>query len=79
MENNKDLRDIEIAKLAFIGASIAALGDGIGALAAGLALESLEKDYYTQNNSRHATRVESTKVQLDHFINELIQIRNIVR
>lgn len=78
MENNKDLRDIEIAKLAFIGASITALGDGIGALAAGLALESLEKDYYTQNNSRHAPRVESTKVQLDHFINEL-QIRNIVK
>ncbi|WP_138751635.1 translation initiation factor 2 [Paenibacillus sinopodophylli] len=79
MENNKDLREIEIAKLAFIGASIATLGDGIAALAAGLELESLEKNYQIQSNSRQTPGVDSTKIQLDYFINELVQIRNFVR
>jgi NhaP-type Na+/H+ or K+/H+ antiporter len=76
-KDNKDIRDIEIAKLAFIGASIATLGDGIAALAAGLALDALEQDYKTKNNSRNASN-KSTKNQLDYFINELIKIRNIV-
>lgn len=79
MENNKDIREIEIARLAFIGASIAAIGDGIAALAAGLELESLEKNYLIQSNSRHASGIESNITQLDYFINELIHFRNIVR
>jgi hypothetical protein len=77
--DNKDVRDIEIAKLAFIGASIATLGDGIAALAAGMALDALEQDYRTQNNSRHVPDTGSNQRQLDYFINELIQIRNSVR
>ncbi|WIV17255.1 translation initiation factor 2 [Paenibacillus polygoni] len=75
MPIDKDLRDIEIAKLAFIGSSIATLGDGIAALAAGLALEALQQDYKTKNNNRTAS-IKSTKKQLDHFINELVKIRN---
>lgn len=79
MDVNKELRDIEIAKLALIGASIATLGDGISALAAGLALDALEQDSQTQNaqnNSRNAPNEESTQGQLDYFIDELIKIRN---
>ncbi len=75
MPTDKDLRDIEIAKLAFIGGSIATLGDGIAALAAGLALEALKQDYKTKKNSRTAS-IKSTKNQLDYFINELVKIRN---
>ena len=78
MENNSELRDIEIAKLAFIGAAIAAIGDGIGALAAGLALDALVQDQQNQNDNRNASFVGPTQVQLDYFINELIRIRNIV-
>lgn len=65
----------EIAKLAFIGGSIATLGDGIAALAAGLTLEALKQDYKTKKNSRTAS-IKSTKNQLDYFINELVKIRN---
>ncbi|WP_139998032.1 translation initiation factor 2 [Paenibacillus paridis] len=77
MQNNKDIRDIEIARLAFIAASIVTIGDGIATLAAGLTLESLEQDYKMKNNSRQVINV-STKNQLDYFINELVEIRNIV-
>ena len=77
MPIDKELRDIEIAKLAFIGGSIATLGDGIATLAAGLALDALQQEYKTKNNSRNASS-KSTKNQLDYFINELVKIRNIV-
>lgn len=76
MDINKNLREIEIAKLAFIGASIATIGDGIAALAAGLALEALEQDFQNESRSRNAQDVESTQRQLDYFISELIKIRN---
>ncbi len=78
MAINKDLRNIEIAKLAFIGASIATIGDGIAALAAGMALDALQQDCQTPNNTRHASTVGATLGQLDYFINELVKIRNTV-
>jgi hypothetical protein len=77
LANNKELRDIEIAKLSFIGGSISTLGDGISALAAGLALDALQQDYKTKNNSRTAS-IKSTKNQLDYFIDQLVKMRNIV-
>ena len=78
LDTEKVLRDIEIARLAFLGASIATLGDGIAALAAGLALDALEQDFQGQNRSRNLLDGGSTQRQLDHFINELIKIRNTV-
>ncbi|KAA8999685.1 translation initiation factor 2 [Paenibacillus spiritus] len=75
MANNKDLRDIEIAKLAFIGGSIAAIGDGIAALAAGLALDALKQDYAAKKKNPTVS-IKSTKTQLNYFINELVKIRN---
>lgn len=77
MATDKELRDIEIAKLAFIGGSIATLGDGIAALAAGLALDALKQDVKTKSIS-HKSSNNSTKNQLDYFINELVKIRNII-
>lgn len=70
MATNKELRDIEIAKLAFIGGSIATL-------AAGLALEALKQEAKTKSNNRNASN-KSTKNQLDYFIDELVKIRNTI-
>lgn len=78
MSDENLLRDIEVARLAFIGASIVTLGDGIAALATWLALNALEHDYANSNN-RHDVDTESAKVQLEHYINELIQIQKILK
>lgn len=43
LNQSPDSLDLYVAKLAFIGASIATLGDGLTAVAAGIALEALEK------------------------------------
>ncbi|MCM3746094.1 translation initiation factor 2 [Paenibacillus pasadenensis] len=78
MSDENLLRDIEIARLAFIGASVVTLGDGISVLAAWLALNALEHDY-TNSDNRHNADTESAKVQLEHYINELIQIQKILK
>ncbi|RCW45428.1 translation initiation factor 2 [Paenibacillus prosopidis] len=78
-KSKKALREIEIARLEFIGLSIATLGDGIAALAAGLTLESLENEYRTPYQSQQSMQVETTQKQLDYFIHELTQVRNIIR
>lgn len=41
-QQNLESEEIKIARLAYIGASIATLGDGLSAIAAGLALHALE-------------------------------------
>lgn len=54
--------DLYVAKLTFIGASIATLGDGLQALAAGIALEALEKEKSnnrsSQNHNGHSKQWE---------------------
>lgn len=42
-ESNEDLLEIQAARLAYIGASIAVIGDGVSAIAALLALQLLER------------------------------------
>lgn len=70
--------EIQAAKLAFIGASITTLGDGITAIAAGITLELLENP--TDKRSQNLTnQLETTHKQIDFFINELIQIRKTFR
>jgi len=68
---------IQAAKLAFIGASIATIGDGLSAIAAGLALEELVNpiDQRSQNPTHHSKQLDATQQQIDYLINELIQIR----
>lgn len=84
-QNNSEklaqIREIQIARIAFIGASIATIGDGIAALAAGLALEVLENNYKQTSRSYPNDPNQLIKAQrnLDHYINELIQLRKSIK
>ena len=74
---NQESRDIQIARIAFIGATIATIGDGIAAYAAALALDALENPISeTDTRSIDNNNIEDTKAQIDYYINELIQVRN---
>lgn len=75
---SSDITDIQIARLAYIGASIAALGDGLAAVAAGLALRSLEKAN-NQNAPYQSTEVDDLQKQIDYIINELKQVKKTMR
>lgn len=73
----KATREIQIAKIEFIAASITAIGDGLSVVAAGLALDALENpiDQMSQNPSNRSKQLDSIHQNLDYYINELIQIR----
>ncbi|AZN41521.1 translation initiation factor 2 [Paenibacillus albus] len=74
----KTAREIQIAKIEFIAASITVIGDGLAVVAAGLALEALENpiDQLPQKQSDRSKQLDSIQHNLDYYINELIQIRN---
>ncbi|MDQ6420899.1 translation initiation factor 2 [Paenibacillus sp. LHD-117] len=76
-EKQKLLREIEITRLEFIGASLAAIGDGILAFSAGLALEMLENELVDQSRTQHV-HIAATQNQLDYFIHELMKIRKTI-
>jgi hypothetical protein len=80
-KNSNDSQDIQIARLAFIGASIATLGDAIAAVAAGLALEALEKSSNQNPGSSDEQSKHSAKMQqeIDYIINELKQIKKTMK
>lgn len=77
-EKEKLLREIEIARLEFIGASLAAIGDGILAFSAGLALELLEKELAGDRSRNQQAHFVATQTQLDYFIHELMRIRKTI-
>ena len=76
-----DLQDIQIARLAFIGASIATLGDGISAIAAGLAVEALEKSsgQSSSNPEEQSNRSSKMQQEIDYIISELKQIKKMMK
>ena len=76
-----DLQDIQIARLAFIGASIATLGDGISAIAAGLAVEALEKasGQSSPNPEEQSNRSSKMQQEIDYIISELKQIKKMMK
>ncbi len=80
-------KEIHIARLAFIGASITTLGDGIAAAAAKMALDDLELSNNNNNNDNNNNRrsqshihsmrhLETIQCQMDYYIHELIKWRN---
>jgi len=81
INGTSDSLDIQVAKLAFIGTSITTLGDGISAIAAGLALDALVKSNIksTQRQNPHLKQLETSQKQLDYLLNELKQFRINIR
>ncbi|MFJ9462161.1 translation initiation factor 2 [Viridibacillus arvi] len=79
-KQSSDLQDIQIARLAFIGASISTLGDGISAVAAGLALEALEKpnNQGSQNSDEQSKHAVNLQNQIDYIVNELKQMKRMM-
>lgn len=79
--NNQESREIKVARIAFIGAAIAAIGDGIAAYAAGLALDILINPEPAGAAVRSSSNdnLEETQAQMDYYINELISIRNTMK
>ncbi|QDQ03207.1 translation initiation factor 2 [Lysinibacillus fusiformis] len=81
-QQSLDTTEIQIARLAYIGASISTLGDGLSAVAAGLALNALEKSSnqnpQNQNNDQ-SKGSEDMQKQIDYLINELKQVKKMMR
>lgn len=77
-DQSSDSQDIQIARLTFIGASIVTLGDAISAIAAGLALEALEKSK-NGDSGTPPTKSKDMQKQLDYLINELRQIKKMMK
>ncbi|MFC9540142.1 translation initiation factor 2 [Lysinibacillus sp. NPDC056959] len=73
-----DSLDIFAAKLTYIGASISTLGDGIQAVAAGLALEALQNSK-NDNTNDQVKQSANMKEQIDYLISELQQIKKILK
>ena len=72
-----DSPEIYAAKLAFIGASISTLGDGLQAVAAGISLELLQKanNKSSQDQNVQSNYQEETQRQIDTLINELKKVK----
>lgn len=69
-----DSPELYAAKLAYIGSSISTLGDGLQAIAAGIALEALEKQS-SQDQNTQSNQSEKMQKQIDYLIKELKQIK----
>lgn len=78
---NGESMDLIAARLGYIGAIIATLGDGIAAIAAGIALRALEEETFSESRSvlDQFRQTDSMQQQLDFYINELVQIRKMIK
>lgn len=75
--NNNESQEIFIAQLAYIGAAISTLGDGIQTIAAALTLESLKNanNQSSESSIDQSEKTESMEKQIDYLISELKQIK----
>lgn len=76
-----DSLEIYAAKLAFIGASIATLGDGLQAVAAGISLDLLQRANTgsPQGQDEQSKYQEKMQKQIDYLIHELKKIKKTMR
>ena len=72
--------EIQIARLEYIAALIATLGDGVAALALGLELRELEKSSNANSRGQYdqAKYQDHTQKQIDYLIEELTQVRRMI-
>lgn len=75
IKQNSISQDIQIAKLEYVGAALASLGVGIKLIAAGLAVDVLEK----LSIDAQSKQAKSMQKQIDYIINELQQIKQVVQ
>ena len=80
-KSSADSQDIQIARIAFIGASIVTLGDAISAIAAGLSLDALENPNNQKSKSSDGQSMYTPNMQqeVDYIINELKQIKRMMK
>lgn len=78
IKQHSDSQDVLIAKIPFIGSSITTLGEVIMTIAAGLAVDVLEKSSNKGSQSLDA-QSKSMQKQLDYIINELKQIKKMMK
>ena len=78
-QQDMDTTEIQIARLAYIGALIATLGDGLSAVAAGLTLNALEKSSTKENSQTQTETAEDLQKQIDYLINELKKVKEMMR
>lgn len=76
-----DSTEIYAAKLAYIGATIATIGGGLQVIAAGIALEILEKskNQDSQNQQIQSKESKIMQKQIDYLIKELNNLKQINR
>ncbi|TCM91042.1 hypothetical protein EV294_109119 [Paenibacillus sp. BK033] len=76
-----DSLDLIAARLGYIGAIIATIGDGVAAIAAGIALRQLEEQNLAESRAEvdQFRQTENIQQQVDFYINELIQIRKMIK
>jgi gas vesicle protein len=81
LKKGSDSPEIFSAKLAFIGASISTLGDGLQAVAAGIALDLLQRanNESSQNQNEQSQYQEKMQKEIDDLINELKQIKKTMK
>ncbi|GLX68667.1 translation initiation factor 2 [Paenibacillus glycanilyticus] len=79
--SNSETMELIAARLGYIGAIIATLGDGIAAIGAGIALRSLEEETFSESRIEvdQLRQTESIQQQVDFYIQELMQIRKMIK
>lgn len=67
IDQSSDSLDTDIAKLAFLGATLTTIGDGITAIAAGMALQQLEDKQSSNSQAELQKQVDKMQKQIDQL------------
>ena len=81
IKQHSDSQDVQIAKLEYVGAALASLGVGIKLIAAGLAVDVLEKSNKEKfkNKDKQYKELDGMQKQIDILIKELKQLNTRMR
>ncbi len=72
MGQNVESPEVYAAKLSFIGSTLSTLGDGLQAIAAGIALQELEKASDTEQDSPNVlNQLEDMQQQIDYLASKI--------